>query len=256
MLHEPILEGRCMLTFLKRRPSEAVNVSSSELRIFVPVAIRALVDRLASRIKTGAGISLCPLIDLNPAIPERIRAGEEFDIAITNPPYAESLFAAGLADRASHRAFGRVPLAIGRFAGVEGKIAGSTEEISALFHQANSIAYTGAGTSGRTFLDTMVRLGLTEVVMSKARAMSGGEPVNSVRAGAVDLAVAPLTTVLSTSGIVPAAIFPDELGAHIDMSIFLSRTPRGAAAEVLELLTAKDLDAELAEAGVWRFKLS
>lgn len=231
-------------------------MSSSELRIFVPVALRALAGQLASRAEAAAGVSLRPLIDLNPAIPERIVAGEAFDIALTNPPYAESLFAAGLADSASHRAFGRVPLAVGRFSGVEGSIVGSTDEISALFHRANSIAYTGAGTSGRAFLDAMDRLGLTQMVMSKARAMGGGEPVKSVIAGTVDLAVAPLTTVLSTPGIVPAAIFPNELGAHIDMSVFLSQAPRAGATEVLELLTGKDLDAELAEAGVWRFELS
>ena len=85
--------------------------------------------------------------------------------------------------------------------------------------------------------------------------MGGGEPVESVASGETELAVAPLTTVLSTPGVVPAAVFPEELGTHIDMSVFLSSTPQTGAASALAFLTASELDDELAAAGVLRFEL-
>lgn len=44
------------------------------LRIFVPVAIRAIFMRLAPRLEAAAGRALAPIFDLNPAIPKCIQA--------------------------------------------------------------------------------------------------------------------------------------------------------------------------------------
>jgi molybdate transport system substrate-binding protein len=228
---------------------------SSELRIFVPVAIRAIMNSLIPRMELAARVSVTQLIDLNPAIPERISVGEAYDIGLTNPQYAKALIAAGHADGASHRAFGRVPLAVGRKVGPGDAIRKDVQDIEALLGGAESIAYTGQGTSGQTYLDVMERLGLKNTLNTKSRAMDGGEPVASVALGETELAVAPLTTVLSTPGVVPAAVFPEELGTHIDMSVFLSTTPQTGAATALAFLTASELDDELDAAGVLRFQL-
>ncbi len=96
---------------------------------------------------------------------------------------------------ASHRAFGRVPLAVGRKEGSDHAIARDVEEIKTLLRGANSIAYTGAGTSGRTFLDVVEQLGLTDAVVPIGRAMGAGEPVKSVAAGQTELAIGPLSTI-------------------------------------------------------------
>ena len=231
-------------------------MTSDKLSMFVPTAIRAIMARLAPRIEDAAGVRLAQVIDLNPRIPERISAGERFDVALTNPRYVEALVSAGRADGATHRAFGRVPLAVGRKAGTHERILRDVNEIATLFRTAESIAYTGAGTSGRTYLDAVGRLGLTGEILPKSHPMPGGEPVAAVAAGDIGLAIAPLTTVLSTQGVAPAAIFPEELETHIDISVFLSATPRTGAAQILAFLTAGDLDAELAAAGVVRFELS
>lgn len=224
------------------------------LRIFVPVAIRAIFMRLAPRLEAAAGRALAPIFDLNPAIPERILAGEAYDIGLTNPPYVDALVAAGRADGASQRPFGRIPLAIGRRAGVEAPVLTDTAEIAAVLHGAESIAYTGEGTSGRTYLDAMTRLGLSEVVAPKGRPMGAGGPVASVVAGETELAVQPLTTIMSSPGVVLAAIFPAEAGAQIEISVFLSTSCAVGAADVLDVLAGSELDTELAAAGVMRFK--
>ena len=227
---------------------------ASGLRLLVPLAVRALMERLAPRLEAVAGQALVPLVDLNPAIAKRIAAGEAFDIGLTNPPYVEALVAAGRVDGGSHRPLGRVPLALGRRAGTEGPVLTGTAEIVALLRGAKSIGYTGAGTSGRTYLDAMAQLGLSEAVAPSSRPMDAGEPVASVVAGETELAVAPLTTILSSPGIVPAAIFPEALGAHIDISVFLGPSPRRGAAAVLEFLTGPEIDPDLAAAGVSRFR--
>ena len=225
------------------------------LRMFVPAAIRAVMDRLTPRVEAETGVRLIQEVELNPVIPERIRAGEPYDIALTNPHYATALIEDGLADGGSHRAFGRVSLAVALKGGAHGQIITDSQGIEALLRSAKSIAYTGAGTSGHTYLDVMERMRLTGAVLPKSHAMAGGVPAVSVATGEYEIAIAPLTTVIATPGVVPAAVFPEHLGTHIDMSVFRNAASPGTAAKVIDILTDHDLDDELAAAGIARFEL-
>ncbi len=233
-----------------------VEQLANELRIFVPVAVRTFFSQLLPQLSAAAGRPLVPLFDLNPIIADRIAAGEAYDIGLTNPPYVQTLIEAGHVDEASHRPFGRVPLAIGRAAGERVELLRTADQIALLLRDAESIAYTGAGTSGRTYLDAMQRMDLLDVVTPKSRPMAAGEPVAAVAAGEIELAMAPLTTILSSPGIAPVAIFPEEVGIHIDMSVFLSPSPCAGATAVLDFLCRKELDAGLAAAGLMRFELA
>jgi hypothetical protein len=227
-----------------------------ELRIFVPEALRAVFASLALRVEAEAGVPLHQIVDLNPAIPNRIASGEAYDIGLTSPNYAQALIDSGFADPASHRAFGRIPLAVGRRTGAEVAVITDSEGIKALFLDAGSIAYTDAGSGGRLFLEAIGLLGLVDTISDRCKAMPGGVPAASVAVGEVELAVAPLTTVLATPGVDVAAVFPDSLGIHIDMSVFLACAPLPAAAGLIDFLTSPDLDADLAAAGVDRFELA
>ena len=223
--------------------------------MFVPAAIRAVMGRLTSRVEAEAGVRLIQEVELNPLIAERIRAGEPYDIGLTNPSYAKTLIEDGFADGGSYRAFGRVSLAVARKGEMHGQIIADSTGIDALLRSAKSIAYTGAGTSGRTYLDVMERMGLTESVLPRSHAMVGGVPAVSVATGNYELAIAPLTTVIATPGVVPVAVFPESLGTHIDMSVFRNAASPKTAAKVIDFLTDHDLDDELAAAGIARFEL-
>ncbi|WP_372993111.1 hypothetical protein, partial [Sulfitobacter sp.] len=77
----------------------------------------------------------------------------------------------------------------------------------------------------------------------------------SVASGEYELAIAPLTTVIATPGVVPVAVFPENLGTHIDMSVFRNGASPNTAAKVIDILTDHDLDDELAAARIARFEL-
>lgn len=232
------------------------DLQGSAVRIFVPVAIRALFGRISPYLTAAAKRDLQPVIDLNPLVAKRIMAGELYDIGLTNPPYVLELIASGLADELSHRPFGRVPLALGRRAGINEPAITCADDLISLLHKAESICYTGEGTSGKTYLDAMASLGLSEKVAPKSHPMAAGAPAASVVAGETELAALPLTTILSNPGLTTAAIFPAAVGAHIDMSVFTSLSPRSGTAAVLDALTASELDSELAAVGVVRFSFS
>jgi Bacterial extracellular solute-binding protein len=229
------------------------TMTMSGITIFCPVAVRSLMAELRPRLESKLDTPLLVEIDLNPSIADRIAAGETFDVGLTNPHYVPELIELGRVDADSHRPFGRVPLAIARRAAEMGPIACDLGGIVALIQDAKSIGYTGAGTSGKVFLEVLERLGLSDQAANKSIAMAAGEPTTAVAAGEIELGVAPLTTVLSAEGVSPAAIFPHELGADIDISVFLPPKATRNAAKALGFLTSSEIDRDLSSRGLMRF---
>lgn len=122
---------------------------------------------------------------------------------------------------------------------------------------AETIAYTGAGTTGHTYRETIARMGLSQAdadaIIARSLPLDSGAPAAAVASGKVTLAIAPLATLISSPGVTPAAIFPEDLGAMIHISVCLSPTPGRAAESILDFLTSPALDVELAAAGLTRF---
>jgi len=234
------------------------EIFAKTARLFVPIAIRFQVNTLLDLLAPTLGFEVECIVDLNPAIPKRILAGEKFDLGITNPQYVDDLIRAGKIAEASHSPFGRVPLAVAIKGDGAGLTNTSAESISALFRKARSIAYTGAGTSGKTFLDVCTRMGVLEDIRAKTRPMAAGEPVAAVASGEVELAIAPLSTVIATCGVESVAIFPADLRADIEMSMFLSADmpPNKAAVSLHEALADNSLDDFLCTRGIFRFRFS
>ena len=224
--------------------------------MLAPVALHAVVTALVADFSDASGVSVETEVGLNPEIPRRIAEGAAFDVAITNPGYVVDLVDAGLADGPSHRAFGRVPLALA-VAGETGDAGRRPSEVADLLLSAETIAYTGAGTSGRIFREMADRLGVLARIEARLRPMEAGAPIRAVAAGHTALAVAPLTVVQATAGVRAAAICPSGMGTDIEMSVFLSRDAahRADAGKLLSFLTDAGRDESLSRAGVERFTL-
>jgi ABC-type molybdate transport system substrate-binding protein len=224
--------------------------------LLAPVALKAAVTDLVAEFGRISGVPVETDIVLNPEVPRRIAKGEAFDVAITNPGYVADLVDAGYADSGSHRAFGRVPLAIA-IAGETGDASRRPEDVADLLLSAESIAYTGAGTSGRIFREMAEGLGVLDRIEARLRPMDAGAPIRAVAEGRAVLAAAPLTVVRTTPGVRAAAICPPEMGTDIEMSIFLSpdAAHRADARALLSFLTDARHDASLSGAGVERFTL-
>jgi len=83
----------------------------------------------------------------------------------------------------SHLPLGRVQLAIGMIAQAGLKTCTSREEIVELLANAKLVAYTGEGTSGKTFLAVAEQLGLPPQFFARTTPMPAGQPVKAVAAG-------------------------------------------------------------------------
>jgi hypothetical protein len=224
-----------------------------EIRMFVPVAIRAIADVLAPRMGSAAAAPVTRIVDLNPLIHRRILAGEAFDIGLTNPSFVSSLAARGHVDAASRRPFGTIPLALGRRRGSAARpVVRDRVGVATLLREVGTIAYVGAGTSGVAYLDLLDRLGLSWSVCPRSVSMERGTAVPALLSGRVDLLAAPLTTLLAHPGLQPAAILPDELGVRIPLEVFVRPDPPHGALGLLAFLVSSELDTDLAAAGVLR----
>ncbi len=159
------------------------NATAASTRAAVPlvvlcaVALRPVLPAItaASSRKAGSRSLSCSIS--NPTIARRIKSGEAFDIAITNPHLLETLSDLGHVGGGSIRSFGASPLGIGIR---RDKAAGDLSNpvaLRRLLLSVQSIGYGADGTSGYLFREMLVQLDLIDVIADKLRPMAGATPV-------------------------------------------------------------------------------
>ena len=233
------------------------TANEARLTFLCAVAVHAEIEELVPQFKRQHGIEVDVNYDVNPAVAKRVMAGEDFDVGLNNPWYVEEMIKLGLVIPDIHVPFGRVPLTIGTAGRVPDEIAGSQEAVRKLLLNADSIAYTSTGTSGKTFLRALEIMGLQDQLRDRLRPMGAGEPPIAAAKGEVQYAIAPLSRIIAAPGVAPVATFPPELGLDIDMSMFVHRSSRGAAAlQLIQFLSDPGQDAYLRSHGVYRYRLN
>jgi len=233
------------------------TANDTRLTFLCAVAVHAEIEELVPRFKRQRGIEVDVNYDVNPAVAKRVMAGEDFDVGLNNPWYVEEMIKLGLVIPGIHVPFGRVPLTIGAAGPAPEEIASSHEAICRLLLNADSIAYTSTGTSGKTFLRAIEIMGLQDQLRDRLRPMGAGEPPIAAANGQVQYSIAPLSRIIAAPGVAPVATFPPELGLDIDMSMFVHRSSHPATAlQLIQFLSDPGLDAYLRSHGVYRYELN
>lgn len=232
------------------------TATGTRLTFLCAVAVHAEIEELIPQFKRRHGIEVDVTYDVNPAVAKRVMAGEDFDVGLNNPWYVEEMIKRGLVMPDVHVPFGRVPLTIGAAGSEPQEIVSSPEAVHALLLNADSIAYTSIGTSGKTFLRAIEDMGLQDQIHSRLRPMGAGEPPIAAAKGEVQYAIAPLSRIIAAPGVVPVATFAPELGLDIDMSMFAHKdSRREAALQLIQFLSNPVFDAYLRSHGVHRYAL-
>lgn len=232
------------------------TATETRLKFLCAVAVHAEIEELVPQFTRRHGIEVDVKYDVNPAVAKRVMEGEEFDVGLNNPWYVEETIKRGLVIPDIHVPFGRVPLTIGAAGPEPEEIASSHEAVQNLLLNADSIAYTSTGTSGKTFLRAIEIMGLQDHIRSRLRPMGAGEPPIAVAKGEVQYAIAPLSRIIAAPGVVPVATFAPELGLDIDMSMFVHRSSRpDTALRLIRFLSDPEFDAYLRSHGVYRYAL-
>lgn len=232
------------------------KTAGERLTFICAVAVNAEIEQLLPQFRREHGIDVDVIYDVNPTVARRVMDGEDFDVGLTNPWYIDEIISLGRAIPDIHIPFGRVPLTIGAVEREPGEVANSYEAVSELLSNAESIAYTSTGTSGKTFLKAIEAMGLWNSIHHRLRPMGAGEPPIAAAKGQVQYAIAPLSRIIAAPGVVPVATFPPELDLNIDMSMFVHRNSRvELALQLIQFLSAPKLDVYLRSRGVYRYEL-
>lgn len=232
------------------------TATEARLTFLCAVAVHAEIEELVPQFRRRHGIEVDVNYDVNPAVAKRVMAGEYFDVGLNNPWYVEEMIKLGLVVPDIHVPFGRVPLTIGAAGPEPEEVASSHEAVRRLLLNADSIAYTSTGTSGKTFLRALEIMGLQDQLSDRLRPMGAGEPPIAAAKSQVQYAIAPLSRIIAASGVAPVATFPPELGLDIDMSMFVHRRsePR-TALQLIQFLADPGQDSYLRSHGVYRYEL-
>jgi ABC-type molybdate transport system substrate-binding protein len=232
------------------------TATDTRLMFLCAVAVHAEIEYLVPQFIRRHGIEVGVNYDVNPAVAKRVMAGEGFDVGLNNPWYVEEMIERGLVMPDIHVPFGRVPLTIGAAGSEPRKIVSSQEAVRALLLNADSIAYTSIGTSGKTFLRALENMGLQDRIRDRLRPMGAGEPPIAAAKGEVQYAIAPLSRIVAAPGVVPVATFAPELGLDIDMSMFVHKSSHPETAlRLIRFLSDPEFDPYLRSHGVYRYEL-
>lgn len=232
------------------------TATETGLTFLCAVAVHAEIEELVPQFTRRHRIEVGVNYDVNPAVAKRVMAGENFDVGLNNPWYVEEMIKRGLVFPEIHVPFGRVPLTIGAAGSAPEKIVSSSEAVRTLLLNADSIAYTSIGTSGKTFLRAIENMGLLDQLGDRLRPMGAGEPPIAAAKGEVQYAIAPLSRIIAAPGVVPVATFAPELGLDIDMSMFVHQNSRrGPALQLVQFLSDPEFDGYLLSHGVHRYEL-
>ncbi|KIZ46783.1 MULTISPECIES: substrate-binding domain-containing protein [Rhodopseudomonas] len=230
--------------------------TDDKLTFICAVAVQAEIEALVPQFTRQSGIAVEVNYDVNPAVARRVIDGEDFDVGLSNPWFVDEMIARGRIHSDIHVPFGRVPLAIGAVGSEPGEIVRTRETIYELLADAESIAYTSIGTSGKTFLRAIELLGLQEQLRDRLRPMGAAEPPIAAAQGLVQYAIAPLSRIIAAPGVAPVAIFPPDMSLNIDMSMFVHKdSRREMALQLIQFLSASELDDYLRTRGVCRYEL-
>lgn len=236
--------------------SDAKALLEDRLTFITAVAVHAEIEDLVPQFERQHGTKVQVNYDVNPAVAKRVMDGEDFDVGLTNPWYVDAMISLGRVVPDIHVPIGRVPLTIGATGPVADEIASSYESVRALLLNADSIAYTSTGTSGKTFLRAIKMMDLHDQIHDRLHPMGAGEPPIAAAKGEVQYAIAPLSRIIAAPGVAPVAIFPPELGLDIDMSMFVHRSRRHEMAlPLIQFLSDPKLDGYLRSHGVYRYEL-
>jgi molybdate transport system substrate-binding protein len=96
---------------------------------------------------------------------------------------------------------------------------------------ARSVTYVTTGASGVAFVATIEKMGIAEAIKAKAKPVANGEQVNgNILNGASDLAVLPVSEILSVKGAELGGVFPSAVQTWVVMTAGVNASAKSAVA--------------------------
>ena len=232
-----------------------VPAHAAEIKVLSGNGSRGPVSELCAQFERATGDKVDITFAVNPEVQRRIEGGEEFDVAILNPPVLDELIKQGRIVAGTRAVIGRagIGVAIGEHAPKPD--ISTVAAFKRTLLNAKSVAYPGDGASGKYFVSLVDRLGMTAEMKSRMRPMPGEYNVEVVATGEVDLVVVVASRIAGVPGVQLAGLIPQELQTWIGFAGGASTRAKqpAAARALLQFLTAPAAATVLVKAGIEPF---
>jgi molybdate transport system substrate-binding protein len=234
----------------------AIPAQAAELKVLSGNGARSAVAELCAEFERATGHTVTIDFAVNPQVQRRIESGEQFDVAILNPPVLDALIAQGRIVGATRSVIGRAGIGVAARAGVPAPDISTVATFTRTLLNASSVAYPGEGASGRYFVTVVDRLGIAPQMAAKMRPMPAEYNVEVVGRGEVELVVVVASRIAGVPGVQFVGLIPQALQTWIGFTGGVSAAARepDAARALLRFLTSPAAVPALEKAGVQPFK--
>jgi molybdate transport system substrate-binding protein len=195
----------------------APGAHAADIDIFVTGAARRAYDTLIPQFERASGHKLVNQYALPPDLIQKMEAGEPFDVIILSYD-VEGLVKQGKLAANSRTVFGRSGVGVAVRQGAPKPDFGTVDAFKRSLLNANTIATSGEGSSGRYVAGLLERLGIADQVKPKIRSGGPGESAKLVSRGEVDFVVSGLPPLLGTPNIEWLGYIPAEIQSWVVFS--------------------------------------
>ena len=198
------------------------GANAAELKVLSGNGGRAAVAELSARFERETGIKVVTEFAVNPTVRKRVLAGEQFDVAVLNPPVLDELIRAGKVVADTRNVIGRIGVGVGIREGAPKPDISTPEAFKKALLNARTVAYPEEGASGIYFANLVKRLGISEEMKSRLRPMPGEYNVEVVATGEVDMVVVVASRIYGVKGAQLVGLLPEELQTWIGFTAGVS----------------------------------
>jgi molybdate transport system substrate-binding protein len=187
---------------------------AADITVLCSQGLRAVVEELAPQFEARTGNHLVVTYDTSAVLKSQIEAGKPFDVVVLTPPLMTALVQQGRVAGRSATMLARTGIGLAVKKGAPRPDISSPEALKHTLTSAGSVAYSASGESGRMFSSALQKLGITDAVTAKAKAVANGRAGDVVARGDADLAVQSMPELMSVSGVDVVGPFPADLQSY------------------------------------------
>jgi molybdate transport system substrate-binding protein len=193
----------------------ATHAHAAEVVVLCSQGLKAALDELIPQFERVSGESLVVTYDTSAILKAQVEAGKPFDVVVLTPPLITALIEQGKVADGTATTLARTGVGVAIKKGSARPDIGSAEALKRTLAGAASVAYSTSGASGSVFAAALQKLGITDDVKAKGKAIPNGLTGDVVARGEADLAVQLMPELMSVSGVDVVGPFPPEVQSFV-----------------------------------------
>lgn len=185
---------------------------AADINVLSAAGIRGVVVEIGQQFERSTSHKVTAKFVGGPVVRQSIAAGENFDVAISQPSEIERLVKDGKIVPDTRAGIARSGMGMGVRKGTAKPDIGSPDAFKRVLISAKSIAYAGDGASGEFFLGLFKRLGVSAEVKPKLKPMPAGTAAaEAVGRGEAEIVLLSVPSILAVAAVDLVSPLPDAL---------------------------------------------